>query len=223
MDLEALARACREESTRYARREASSDEYCFELFRRSIADGSDVAWAALVTQYRSLVLTWIRRHPVYTALSENDEYWVNRAFERFWRAIPAERFARFATVADLLTYLKTCAHCVLLDEARGRQIRAESLDDLRENDDQDTPRVEEDRLGALTGRELWGVILREAKDDAERQVMRLSFALDLKPNEIQSRHPELYPSVADVYRVKRNVIERLRRSPDVLAYLQAGI
>ena len=50
-------------------------------------------------------------------------------------------------------------------------------------------------------------------------VAYLSFARDLKPSEIFGRHPRLYESVADVYRIKRNVIERLRRSPEVRAFL----
>jgi hypothetical protein len=50
-------------------------------------------------------------------------------------------------------------------------------------------------------------------------VAYLSFTRELKPSEIFGRHPRLYASVADVYRIKRNLIERLRRSPDVRAFL----
>ena len=50
-------------------------------------------------------------------------------------------------------------------------------------------------------------------------VAYLSFARELKPSEIFGRHPGLYASVADVYRIKRNLIERLRRSPQVRAFL----
>jgi hypothetical protein len=48
----------------------------------------------------------------------------------------------------------------------------------------------------------------------------LSFVLDLKPGEIQERHPELFASVDDVYRIKRNVVERLRRSPQIREFLR---
>jgi hypothetical protein len=52
-------------------------------------------------------------------------------------------------------------------------------------------------------------------------VAYLSFARDLKPSEIFGRHPRLYENVADVYRIKRNVVERLRRSPEVRAFLSS--
>ena len=66
---------------------------------------------------------------------------------------------------------------------------------------------------------MWGAIGQELQDEPERVVAFLSFTRDLKPAEIFRRHPALYESVADVYRVKRNVIERLRRSPRVRAFL----
>jgi DNA-directed RNA polymerase specialized sigma24 family protein len=34
---------------------------------------------------------------------------VNRAFERFWRALPPDRFADLPTLAKILEYLKRCA------------------------------------------------------------------------------------------------------------------
>jgi hypothetical protein len=49
----------------------------------------------------------------------------------------------------------------------------------------------------------------------------LSFARDLKPAEIASRHTALFASVADVYRIKRNIIERLRRNPEIQGFLQS--
>jgi hypothetical protein len=34
----------------------------------------------------------------------------------------------------------------------------------------------------------------------------------MKPSEISSQHRRLFPTVEDVYRIKRNVLERLRRN-----------
>jgi hypothetical protein len=52
-------------------------------------------------------------------------------------------------------------------------------------------------------------------------VAYLSFTRDMKPSDIFQRHPRLYESVDDVYRIKRNVVERLRRSADIRAFLPA--
>jgi hypothetical protein len=67
-------------------------------------------------------------------------------------------------------------------------------------------------IGALAGRDLWAVIDRELGDVQERMVARLSFVSGLSPREILARHPEKFQDVFDVYRTKRNMIERLRRS-----------
>jgi hypothetical protein len=74
-------------------------------------------------------------------------------------------------------------------------------------------------VGKLAGEQLWAVISKELQDEAEERVVYLSFARDMKPADIAERHPNLFKGVADVYRIKRNVIERLRRSAEVRAFL----
>jgi hypothetical protein len=64
----------------------------------------------------------------------------------------------------------------------------------------------------LTQVDLWKAIDRELRTDTERLVVRLSFAAGLSPREIKALHPELFPDISEVYRLKRNLIERLRRS-----------
>ena len=59
----------------------------------------------------------------------------------------------------------------------------------------------------------------ELLDQAERLVARLCLVLDLKPREVYERHPDRFADVADVYRVKRNLLERLRRSPAIRRFL----
>jgi hypothetical protein len=76
-------------------------------------------------------------------------------------------------------------------------------------------------VGRLAGEQWWETVLRELHGESEQVVAFLSFARDLKPSEIFERHPRLYESVDDVYRIKRNLIERLRRSPEVRAFLAA--
>ena len=68
---------------------------------------------------------------------------------------------------------------------------------------------------------MWEAIARELQNEAEETVVHLSFARDLKPAEIFERHPELFASVEDVYRIRRNVLDRLRRSANVRAFLPA--
>lgn len=219
MPLAELAGKCREETEKFLRRELSRDLYCFEIFRRAICDRDGPAWDAVFAQYRGMVLSWIRRHPISASMREDDAYWVNRTFERFWVAVGPERFGAFPGMAALLRYLKLCGHSVLLDEVRARgPAQSDALDD-RVAESVATPDVADTAIGQLAGGDLWEVIVAETRDEAERRTAYLCFVLDLKPREVQERHPELYATVDDVYRIKRNLLDRLRRNPHIRAFL----
>ena len=219
MSIPALAARCREETLRFLRHESRDDSYCFELFTHAVAERDDAAWEAIVDQYRWIVLAFVRQHAAAASLGESDDFWVNRAFQRFWLAVNPSRFSSFMDLPSVLKYLKLCVHSVLLDEDRGRRAAsATSLQALR-SDVPATGNMEQTVLDSLARQHLWTAVLNETHDAAERQVAVLSFARDLKPADIQARHPDLFSSVADVYRVKRNLLERLRRSAQITAYL----
>jgi hypothetical protein len=52
----------------------------------------------------------------------------------------------------------------------------------------------------------------------ERLALRCLFGY--KPAEIHQHYPTVFPTVQDVYRVKRNLLERLRRNRALRAYLR---
>lgn len=214
-----LAHRCREETNRFLRGEDRDDTFCFQIFERAVVQRDSDAWEAIVVQYRGIVLAYVAQHTAAAMLSESDDYWVNRAFQRFWSAIGPGRFGQFPDLPALLRYLKLCVHSVILDELRAR--RAGSLTSLDEVPDTlpSNSDAEGSVLGKLAGEHLWTAIQRELQDEAEERVIFLSFARDMKPAEIVARHPELFPSVSDVYRIKRNVIERLRRSAEIRGFL----
>jgi hypothetical protein len=193
------------------------------LFRRAICACDGAAWATLMTHYHSLVLSWIRRGGNAVVAAEDDHYWVTRTFTRFWAAIGPERFDQFANLPALLQYLKLCARSVLLDEVRARQVgRWETLEGCvaRGEDVADTaPDAAALVIDRLDGHALWDTVLRALQDDDERRVAYCSFVLGLTPREIFARHPERFPDVSDVYRVKRKALERLRRSQEIRAFL----
>lgn len=220
MPLSGLARACADETSRYRRGEGAGDRYCLELMRRAICDRDGAAWELLLTQYRSLVLAWVRQHPASASMPEEGDYWVTRVFERFWMAVGPERFGSFGQLAAVLRYLKMCVHSVLLDEARARAARAaDQLDDEVASELADRTDVEAEVVDRVGGLDLWRAIEAVLVDDGERRVVYCSFALDMKPGEIQARQPELFATVADVYRLKRNALDRLRRSPEIAGFL----
>src|ERR671932_764093 len=87
-----LARRCADETVRFLRGETRDDLFCFEIFARAVVGRDDQAWAAIVAQYRGIILAYVGQHSVASALRESDDFWVNRAFARFWSAIGPDRF-----------------------------------------------------------------------------------------------------------------------------------
>ena len=54
---------------------------------------------------------------------------------------------------------------------------------------------------------------------AVQLVARLCCALGLRPREIRERYPSQFPNASAVYRIKRNLVERLRRDPEIREFL----
>lgn len=192
------------------------DAATYECFRRAIVGRDQQAWEALYGQYRPLVLHWVYQHPAWPGSGDDAEYWANRAFERFFVALTPERFAAFPALAALLRYLKLCVHSILLDAVRAREAVALHL--LEEDDHPSAADVAEGVMADLTGSELWAAILAEVKDEPERLTAHHCFVLGMTPRAVQARCPEYFPTIADVYRVKRNLLDRLRRSPAIRAF-----
>jgi hypothetical protein len=197
----------------------SEEAHNFALLRRAIAGRDQDAWAACLHRFRPAVLASLRRQPVAIIAAESDDYWVNRAFERFWSAVTPDRLGQFTSLGALLRYLQLCCHSVVLDELRvRRRTTCASLSRLGE-DVATTNGGQETVVAHLSASALWDTILAVAQDEPERLVADLALVRGLKPAGIQAAHPAHFPSVADVYRTKRNLLERLRRHPGVLQFL----
>jgi hypothetical protein len=63
---------------------------------------------------------------------------------------------------------------------------------------------------------LWHAVLALATTPAERVVLVESFVDGFPPRTIRARHPELFPDIATVYHIKRNLFDRLQRNRDLL-------
>ena len=218
MPLAALVAAHRAEMEKRQHGEPCSDEFGVELFRRAVADRDPTAWEAVVQQYRGLVRTWVRAHAAYASSRADADDVAIRAFARFWGAVGPDRQAHFTELAASMRYLKMCVHSVLLDEVRAQARYPEPTAPEHEAEalavELDGEALVVDRMAAA---ELWQAVTRALEDESERLVVYLSFALGLKPGAIYDRHPDRFVSVTEVYRVKRNAIDRLRRSPAILA------
>ena len=188
---------------RYQRRQPHKAIYCYELFRRALEHRDERAWTALYDQYHRLVRRQVRKAP-----GEADAL-VNRAFERFWRAIPPERFADFPTLDKLLAYLKRCAQSVAIDARRReerRRVRELALDTLKEiGAEAETPAVDR-LLDEMVGEQVLEHVRRRLSGQRERVVFRASLEWGLKPADIAARWPDLFADARQVSRIKERIL-----------------
>jgi hypothetical protein len=80
----------------------------------------------------------------------------------------------------------------------------------------ETSPIDIDRIDAPA---FWCLIEEHLRDVRDRLLVHLTYELGLRPAEIQERHPDQFPSVRDVYRITRNILDRLRRSTSLATWL----
>jgi hypothetical protein len=209
-----LAQKCRQETNNYFKHHDHDDRYCFELFRRAIQEQDKYAWDVICTQYQSLVTGWVSQHSGFELSGEEAEYFVNGAFGKISGTLSAEKFQSFSDLGYLLRYLKLCVHSVITDYNRAADYA--DISALDEAEDEQAPEMspEEQALDQSNRQAFWNMTRARLHDEKERVVIHGSFVLDLKPQEIYEYFQNVFSDVDEIYRVKQNIISRLRRDSE---------
>ncbi|HZD10860.1 MAG TPA: sigma-70 family RNA polymerase sigma factor [Candidatus Binatia bacterium] len=211
LSLTSLAQHCAEESDHFFHRRDHDPRYCFELFRRAIVEHNERAWTYLCDNYRPLVGGWVRRNRAFASSGEEIDYFVNGAFAKMWSAMSAEKFDSFSDLKSLLRYLQLCVSSVVTDHARNAEYH-EMLEDLPPSVEEDEGKGVEDVALARTEREdFWQAISQRLNDDKERLVLHYSYIVGFKPGQIYDEKQDVFEDVHEIYRIKENVLARLRR------------
>ncbi len=185
----------------------------YRLFRQALVGRDPEAWRVLYRRYENLVAAWVRRHPAFPQTGEDPAYFVNRAFDKLFSAVDADKFSKFPDAASLLRYLKMCTHSAVVDVARQReQLALDNPGRVAEVSDPEAQAV-----ANLEGQELWAVVESLIQDHRERVLVYESFVCGTTPQQLHRRRPDLFPSVESVYVAKRNFLVRLRRHPRIQA------
>jgi DNA-directed RNA polymerase specialized sigma24 family protein len=230
--LDVLAETCEQKTAHYLHGRAHDSSACYEIFRRAILEKSQVAWEVIHRLYQGQVLRWVRRHPSFCYTGEEEGYFVNRALEKLWQAIPAERFFQFPDLRQLLSYLQLCVHSAITDSIRARD-QAELESDLLPVTDEDPcdppePRRHAAQLPSIEQRvearsqlqAAWRLVAERLRDPKEAKVAYAAFVLDLKPTEMLECYPGQFQGIKEIYRIKENILDRLRRDHDLLQQLR---
>lgn len=193
--------------------QALSDATCYELFRRAIEQRDAEAWADIAQHYRGLLAAWAAQSSARTTSAELPGDIADQALARAWAALSSARFSAFPHIATLLAYLRTCVRATVIDLAREQASQQRAAQSLEATLESTTP--EQTVLQELDRTEIWRLLMQLASSSEEQIIVRESLLYALPPREIQARHPDMFADVADVYRLKRNLINRFQRNHDL--------
>jgi hypothetical protein len=106
-------------------------------------------------------------------------------------------------------------HSVVTDAVRFYQMHndEEALELLDIDTELIVEETPEDTVVALSSAQsFWQIIQAELNNDDERLIISLSYGHNMQPYEICKAYRHRFPTSNDVYRIKRNVLDRLRRN-----------
>jgi hypothetical protein len=209
LSVSALVEKCQQEIQAYHRGEPSNEEYGLELLHRAIAQGDQDAWAGVQQCLGETVLGWLHGHPCREAACrwECEENYVALAFERFWQATTQQRMA-FKTFAGALVYLRASLHGAILDTLRTSS-RPKAIP-LPLPGKAGEPSVEDQTDSS----EVWEILQTMLPNRQEQRLAYLLYHCGLKPREIVHFCPQEWSDVQEIYRLRRNILERLQRNAD---------
>lgn len=200
-------------STAASRESAPVDAVYYELFRRAIEQRDADAWADISQQYRGLLAAWATQSSARGLLTEQPEDIADQAFARAWAALSSARFSAFPHIASLLAYLRTCVRATVIDHAREQAGQLRAVQSIASTGVSAAP--DQAVLEDLDRTEIWHLIARMTSNPQEQVIVRECLVYALPPREIQARHPDMFADVMQVYRVKRNLINRFQRNRDL--------
>ena len=214
MSLPLLAAQCLRELDHYRRGEPYTEAYGLELLRRATIQDNQEAWAWVQHCFGGMVRGWLRHHPKREVAYrlESEENYVAQVFERFWQATAFNQRVEFSTLAAALQYLRSSLNGAILDMLRA-YVRPREVS-LPGPGEPGEPLVED----SIDDNEVWESLHMILTNPREQRLAYLLFHCGLKPREIIRFCPQEWSDVQEIYRLRRNIMERLLRNADHLRW-----
>src|SRR5260221_9511308 len=158
-------------------------------------------------------------HGLSTSRHQSKENYVADTFVRVWQASIRNRL-EFDTLAAALSYLKISLQGAVIDKLRAYSRPKEAP--LPEPCS-DAPHVvepaSEDEYGS---HDMWEVVTSLLPNKRERRLAYLLYYCGLKPREVMRYCPNEFSDIQEIYRLTRNILERLMRNRDQFRWCLNG-
>ena len=207
-----LAPQCLREIDYFQRGEPCTDTYSVELVRRAMIQGDQEARTWMQHCFGGVVRGWLRGHPSREAACrlQGEENYVAQAFERFWQASMQIQRVEFSTLAATLRYLRASLNGAIVDMLR-MYTRPKEVS-LPEQGAPEEPHMQD----MTNNSETWEILQAMLPTMREQRVAYLLFHGGLKPGEIIRFCPQEWDDVREIYRLRRNIMQRLLHNADQL-------
>jgi len=217
LPLNQISEKCRQEDERFHNDRESDSRYCYELFRRAFLENSEAAWDMIYQQYYPQMTRWIRSQEGVLRCGEEPDYFVNRGFGKFWAQVRKKSFSEeFAYLGGILRYLRMCLTSEYIDYLRKNKMPKNNITQVSfteriEMTSTSSISIESDfiRKENIKNFRLW--IAEELSDEREKVVLESVYYYGLSANDILQLHSDLFTSKTHIYRIKDNLMRRIRR------------
>lgn len=211
LTVDELASACEQETQKFLRQQESTSFYCFELFRRAFEQHDLYAFTQIYSIYEPQVKSWVRRHSGFARTEETVEYFVSATMSSFYFAMQNGKFSQFQHLAQVLQYMKLCAHTAIAGYLRRLDPVVETpLDDMLSLASADTSQTQQ-----MMAADLWERMCNLLPDRTDQLLMRCVFVEQLKPGEILEVHSGIWESARAISVALQRIRRTLRRDDDI--------
>lgn len=199
--LDDLSQRCSEETKKFLRQAPHDPQYCYEMFRRALAEKDSEALDEIYRNYLPQIRRWVSSHPQFPLSGETDEFFAHDAFQKFFFALLGEKFNNFPTLSSVLGYLKSCVYTAVTQYVRDNRNPPVVMDEI------DIP-VITDLSADIEAEWLWKHLCSLLPDTNDQLLARCAFVLEMRPREIAKQYPAIWADAHQVS-VRLHQIRRL--------------
>jgi hypothetical protein len=161
------------------------------------------------------------RHSNFPTSGEEAHFFVIGAYTKMWSSITPEKFETFTDLKSLLRYLQMCVHSVIIDFVRQKEFKVDIDlgEEVKGQPDTSGSSLEDHVIDKLAAQRLYEWVLNQLQDEREKCIVQGMFVLGLKSREVLDYCPGVFTDIREVYRVKENLLARLRRNDELNVFL----
>lgn len=182
-----------------------NDQYCLELFQRVRQQNDEQAKEQWQYLLGVTMLDWMSRHPYKEKAYgyRPAAYYVEKAFERFWRISIPDHELESSTITSILQHLQVCLNAVIIDILRVHALLKRVP--LAEATDYREAIPEAFGIGSKVRKNIQ-YLLAQTHD---QRLAYLLFHCGLKPEEVLQTYPQEFGTIQHVTHLRSILIEQL--------------